>query len=357
MNQDHALSWLSVDALWVYNETFGFDSYHNSLCGGGIVDVFRIPKFNYYFFQSQRDPSLVIPGTSSGPMVFIANFWTSSSPRSVRVYSNCSQVSLYRNGALIATQPPDNAYPNIPHPPFTFTVPTFTATDSLRANGLIGGVVKATHLVKTPGAASCVAMRLDTANMPLVADGADLAIAYASIVDANGTVVPTAVNPVTFAVSGPGRIISGDGNPTAAVAGIATVYVQTQYNTPGAIIVTGSAANLCSGSDTVRSIAVSNNISTAMRFPAAHFAQSLQGAYLVQRGAAILISVSAGATGASIKPRFMLYTMQGRLVRSWVVEPGAKTLLPIKDCARGMYFGRLTAGNKEYGLRIVSTEH
>ena len=340
MNQDHALSWLSVDALWVYNETFGFDSYHNSLCGGGIVDVFRIPKFNYYFFQSQRDQNIIVPGISSGPMVFIANFWTSSSPRSVRVYSNCAQVSLYRNGALVATQPPDNTYPNIPHPPFTFTVPTFTSTDSLRANGLIGGVVKATHLVRTPGTASCIAMRLDTANMPLAADGADLAIAYASIVDANGTVVPAAVNPVTFTVSGPGRIISGDGNPTAAVAGIATV--------------TGSAAGLCSSSDTVRSIAVSNNISTAMRFASAHFARSLQGAYLVQRGAAIFISVSADDAGMSAKPRFMLYNIQGRLVRSWAVEAGAKTLLPVKDLAHGMYFGRLAEGRKEYGLRIVS---
>ncbi len=117
------------------------------------------------------------------------------------------------------------------------------ATDSLRANGLIGGVVKATHLVRTPGAASCVCdaglIRLTCRSRRTAPISA---IAYASIVDANGTVVPTAVNPVTFTVSGPGRIISGDGNPTAAVAGIATVYVQTQYNTPGTIIVTGSAS-------------------------------------------------------------------------------------------------------------------
>ena len=356
MNQDHALSWLSVDALWVYNETFGFDSYHNSLCGGGIVDVFRIPKFNYYFFQSQRDTAaLMIPGAvvNSGPMVYIANFWTSSSPRSVRVYSNCTQVSLYRNGTLVATQSPDNTYANVAHPPFTFAVSAFTATDSLRANGLIGGVVRATHLVRAPGTAKCVSLRLDTATLPLWADGADLAIAYASIVDTNGTVVPTAVNPVTFTVSGPGRIISGDGNPTAAIAGIATVYVQTQYNTPGTIIVTGSAANLCSGSDTMVSVAVSNDISTAMRPPAIVAAQRLRGVRMVRHGALISIWVSADVAGAAAKPRFMLYTMQGRLVRSRAVAAGAKTLVSITDLAPGIYFGKLTAGSKEYRLRVM----
>jgi hypothetical protein len=352
MNLDHALSWLSVDALWVYNETFGFDSYHNSLCGGGIVDVFRIPKFGYYFYQSQRDPSVVVPGIGSGPMVYIANFYTPSSPLTVRVFSNCTQVRLTQNSTVIGTKSPD-VMANIEHPPFTFTLPSF-ANGTLLAEGLISGVVKATHLVKTPGAAACIALRLDTANTPLIADGADLAIAYASIVDANGTVVPAAVNPVTFTVNGPGKIISGDGNPTAAVAGIASVYVQTQYNTPGAIIVTASAAGLCSGSDTIKSVAPSNDISTAMHPTAFAAAQDFRGVRLLQRGALISVFVSADMAGANVKPMFKLYNMQGRLVRAWMVETGSETVLPVDDCASGMYFGRLTAGHKEYGLRVAA---
>jgi beta-galactosidase len=352
MNKDHALSWLSVDALWVYNETFGFDSYHNSLCGGGMVDVFRVPKFNYYFFQSQRDPTLVMPGISSGPMVFIANFYTPASPLTVRVYSNCAQVRLTQNSTVIATKSPD-AMANIAHPPFTFTLPSF-ASGTLLAEGLIGGVVKATHLVKTPGTPSCIALKLDTANMPLVADGADLAIAYASIVDANGTVVPTAVNPVTFTVSGPGKIISGDGNPTAAVAGIATVYVQTQYNMPGTIIVTGSAEGLCLGANTLRSIAPPTDISTAARFPKVFTAQKRHGVTLAQYGNQIVVSVFAEPAGRAGKPRLYLYTMQGRLVHSFAVEPGVKTLVSVSHYAPGIYFGKLSNGEEQYCLRIVS---
>jgi hypothetical protein len=158
---------------------------------------------------------------------------------------------------------------------------------------------------------------------------------------------------VTFMVSGPARIISGDDNPTPAVAGIATVYVQTQYNSPGTIIVTASA-NGCSGSDTVRSVAASNEIYTALHAPAAFSTQRVQDVRLVQRGALISISIPADGAGAAVKPRFSLYNMQGRLVRSRTVEAGARTLLPIDDCGRGMYLGRLTAGTREYVLRVVS---
>jgi beta-galactosidase len=169
---NHALPWLSVDALWLYNETFGFSQYNNSLCGGGIVDVFRIPKFGYYFFQSQRDTArFTIPGAavSSGPMVYIANFWTQTSPLSVTVFSNCSQVSLYYNDVLIATQSPD-VLANVDHPPFTFVVPGFAA-GTLRADGLINGTVVASHSVSTPLAPAKVAVTIDTATLSLAADG------------------------------------------------------------------------------------------------------------------------------------------------------------------------------------------
>ncbi|MBN1129502.1 MAG: hypothetical protein JXA71_10975, partial [Chitinispirillaceae bacterium] len=269
MSQDHALSWLSVDALWVYNETFGFTQYNNSLCGGGIVDVFRIPKFSYYFYQAQRDTAVLrIPGTTlnSGPMVYIANFYTSTSPTTVRVFSNCSQVRLSRNGTVVATQSP-GTLANIDHPPFTFNLGTFQS-GTLLAEGLIGGVVRATHQVRTPGAAARVAITIDTANLSPVADGADLALVYASIVDANGTVIPNATNAVTFSVSGPGAIISGDGNPTTAVAGIAAAYVQTRLSTPGLITVTAAATGLTSGSSTVRSVPMPENPFTAVSRPA-----------------------------------------------------------------------------------------
>ncbi|MBN2189109.1 MAG: DUF4982 domain-containing protein [Chitinispirillaceae bacterium] len=354
MSQDHALSWLSVDAVWVYNETFGFTQYNNSLCGGGIVDVFRIPKFSFYFYQSQRETTtLQIPGAvvNSGPMVFIANFWTSSSPTTVRVYSNCEQVRLSRNGTVIATRTPDS-YANIVHPPFTFSGVTF-ASGTLLAEGLIGGTVRATHTVRTPLTASRVSVTLDTATRPLLADGADLAIAYGSIVDANGTVMPTATSPVTFSVSGPGDIIngdpySGDNATVTAVAGIATVYIQTRYSNPGTIIVTASASGLTPGSDTVRSIPVSNEYTAAFRSAVPRIAQAVP---VFQRGNLLSIVLPAGGPDRAL---FRLYTLQGRQVGSWEVAADGKTIIAVSGFARGIYYGRLTGGNFEHIVKVAA---
>ncbi len=353
MSQDHALSWFSVDAVWVYNETFGFTQYHNSLCGGGIVDNFRIPKFGYYFFQSQRDTAILrIPGTvvNCGPMVYIASFWTASSATSVRVYSNCTQVSLYLNGALVATRSPDT-YANIEHPPFTFTISSF-ASGTLRADGLIGGVVRASHTVRTPLTASRVAVTLDTANTPLLADGADLAIAYGSIVDANGTVMPTATDNVTFTVSGPGRIISGDGNPVSAVAGIADVYIQGRFGNPGLITVTASSGNLTPGSATVQSVPVSNDISGL--YKPGRAVVGPERVRMVQRGSVLYLFVPRDEAGYAGKAQFRLYNIQGRMLRAWTIGAGKNTSVPVSDYARGIYYGSLTVSGRDYGMKVMA---
>ena len=50
----------------------------------------------------------------------------------------------------------------------------------------------------------------------------------------------------------------------------------------------------------------------------------------------------------------MLYNMQGRLIKSRIVDAGAETILPVNDYARGMYLGMLVAGGKEYRLHVIS---
>src|SRR5262249_41787144 len=158
----------------------------------------RLPKFAYYLQQSQRDPSLSQAGVDSGPMVYIANQWTASSPKTVRVYSNCEQVSLYLNGALVSTRAPDTGT-SLLHPPFNFTLPTFTA-GTLRADSLIGGAVKVSASRTTPGAASKVVLRPEATT--LLADASDSRLVFIDVVDANGTVVPSNSSSVSLMVTG-----------------------------------------------------------------------------------------------------------------------------------------------------------
>jgi beta-galactosidase len=241
-NLNLGMSNMCGDALWV---GIDYGPYPQ-----GVLDPFRLPKFSYYFFQSQRDPNIVLAGIDSGPMVHIANYWTASSPTPVKVFSNCDQVKLYINNVLMATQNPDTDVnsTNLPHPPFTFTGLTFTS-GQLRAEGLIGGQVVATHTVTTPGTATALSVAFDVNDVP--ANGSETIAVNASIVDANGTLVPTAsYTSVNFSVTGPATMAS----PTSITseAGIATGYIRVT-NQPGLITVTATASGLTSGSASITS--------------------------------------------------------------------------------------------------------
>ena len=145
---NQALSWFSADGLWSFADYTG---YNSTATLSGTVDMYRLPKFSYYMYQSQRGATAVVTNANvqTGPMVYIANTMQANSPTAIRVFSNCGQVSLYTNGVLFATQSPDT-YAYLPHPPFTFNVPV-NITGTIRADGLTNGVVACSFSRMTPG--------------------------------------------------------------------------------------------------------------------------------------------------------------------------------------------------------------
>ena len=231
---NRGLSNMCGDGVWVGMDYMAYPS--------GVLDKFRLPKFSAYFFQSQRDPNLDLSylGIDSGPMVYIANYWTASSPSDVKVYSNCEEVKLYINDVLQNTRTPDTAYPtaNLLHPPFTFTGLTFTSGE-LKAEGLIDDEVVATHIVRTPGSADSLFVEFDVTDVP--ANSSETIFVYASILDSADTVVPDASNEVTFSVSGEATLVSPA--TVDAEAGIATALIRVS-DLPGLITVTATASGL-----------------------------------------------------------------------------------------------------------------
>ena len=233
-NLNRSLSNMCGDGVWVGMDYMTYPS--------GIMDKFRLPKFSYYFWQSQRDPNIVIPGLNSGSMVFIGNYWTVSSPTTVKVFSNCEQVKLYINDVPVATRNPDNDAnsTNLLHPPFTFSGVTW-ASGELKAEGYIGGQVVATHVVKTPGAAASLDIRFDMSHVPPEANG-DIIFVQVCVLDSNGTIVPDANNTITLAISsGPAYIVGPD--QINAEAGIATFLIRTT-NQSGEINISSTASGL-----------------------------------------------------------------------------------------------------------------
>jgi len=255
--------WAGIDA---------YRGYHHQAFLGAPIDLFRIPKFDMYFFQSQRPPQVHIDGISDGPMVFIANYATFQSPTMVTVFSNCQQVRLSQNGVEVATQKPMPGYA-LPHAPFSFKVGQFsqdqttmfmtgvarpgTRVGELKAEGIIDGKVVATYTIRAPGVPAKLRIEADLCGQNLVADGNDWIRIHAYVCDARGTTHPYANDEITFAVEGEGQIIDDariHANPIRAEAGIATALVRSTEHA-GNVTIRATAFGLTPAEMTIQSAA------------------------------------------------------------------------------------------------------
>jgi len=254
--------WTIGDASWAFFD--GFESYSKTTSNWGSMDIFRLPKFSYYFFRSQLSPYKPIFGAENRPMVYIANWWTKTNkPEKVIVYSNCDEVALYINGRLIKKQHPDagpdteygdydkggNPFDggngnNLPHPPYTFTNINWQPGE-IMAVGYIKGKKVTQQIVNTPTVKTQIKLVEDTEGLPLVADGADAIFVRAQITDNKGTIMclDNETN-VHFKISGNGKIL---GPATVkANGGIASILVRAD-NKAGLINITATADKLKDG--------------------------------------------------------------------------------------------------------------
>lgn len=248
------------DLTWAFFD--GLAGYVQGIEGWGIADLKRIPKFSYYFFQSQRK--------DKNPMCYIADYWMpSDSPRKIIVYSNCDEVALYINNREITRQYADSG-PDSPYgtdwdkggnpydggnvkalssPPFTFKNISFEAGE-IKAVGYINGKQVATYSVHTPGKPYKIILSADTQGVPMKADGADAVFIRAYIVDEHNNPVYTADNEIQFSITGDARII---GSPTInAEAGIGSILIQSNSNKQGMIEIKATGKGLMSSTLTMQ---------------------------------------------------------------------------------------------------------
>jgi beta-galactosidase len=222
-----------ADGIWVmfdYNRGYAPD-----IESSGVMDIFRLPKFAYWFFRSQRDPNEVVAGQPIGPMLFIANYWTAKSPLEVRIFSNCDEVALQLNGKPIERRHPDTSRTSmhLKHAPFTFKLDHFQP-GTLRAVGYISGSEVVRSEVCTPGAPMEMALRFDTGGRPFAANGGDALFCCAELRDNEGTVVPNGEFPVFFGAPEEGRLVGS--NPVLTEAGTATALLQSDKMRPGSAV-------------------------------------------------------------------------------------------------------------------------
>ncbi|GAC1585268.1 MAG: beta-galactosidase GalA [Sphingomicrobium sp.] len=167
----------------------------------GVFDLCGFAKDNAFYYKSQW---------CDEPMVHLLPHWTwpgrEGQPIEVWAYSNCDEVDLILNGRSVGRK----AMP--PHGHLTWNI--LYQPGCIEARGFRGGRRVALDRTMTAGPAASIRLTADRAQ--IAADGRDLSIVRAEIIDDAGHIVPTASNPIEFELAGPARIIGvGNGNPTS----------------------------------------------------------------------------------------------------------------------------------------------
>jgi beta-galactosidase len=248
--------WTGVDYL---GEAFAWPRKGSA---SGVLDTCGFPKDGYYFYQSQWTTS---------PMVHVMPHWNYPGEKGtivpVVVYSNCREVELQLNGksygkkSLVFPRPGALRSWSDRTPAGT-TADLHLAWDvpyepgTLQAIGWRDGQAVAQEEIHTAGASAAVALTCD--KTVLSSRGRGVAQIEVRILDAEGNLVPTADNLVTFHVQGPAKIIGVDNGDTSshdsyqadtrlAFNGMALAIIQAG-RMPGHVVVTAKAAGLKSAS-------------------------------------------------------------------------------------------------------------
>jgi beta-galactosidase len=191
--------WMAGGCIWNQYDFEGetYDSAFPHINAFGTADTWRIPKDVYYFYQSQW---------SAKSMVHIAGHWTwpgeEGKPKDVKVYSNAQQVELFLNGKSLGVKGREN-YPDLTNPPRIWRV--------AYEPGVIKAVARSagkeiTDQRVTAGAPYQILLESDASTLRS-GDPESLAYITATVADKDGNVVPTAHDPVTFTLYGPGELL------------------------------------------------------------------------------------------------------------------------------------------------------
>ncbi|WP_016956132.1 glycoside hydrolase family 2 TIM barrel-domain containing protein [Catenovulum agarivorans] len=220
-----------ADGFWVmfdYNR-----GYADDLESSGVASIYRMPKYSYYFYQSQRSPEVKSDAYESGPMVYIASDWNELSDPNVRVFTNAERVDIHLNGKLVKSQKPkkEALSSNLKHPPMHFNLKKFVAGE-LVAKAYIGNELVAEHKVVTPGKATAIEMSVAELGKPVAAN--DVIFVRAQLVDANGN--PTYDNGVTVNFVVPDGLVVTNPHSILTEKGVATAVVKVGEQFAGKVI-------------------------------------------------------------------------------------------------------------------------
>lgn len=231
----------------------------------GILDIAGFEKARTHWYRAWF-------AQPSPPELFILPHWdwdaATNSTIDVWVYSNADAVELVVNGASQGRQ----VMQRYSHVQWTVAY----APGSVQALAYVNGTAQPVAVAwrnTTGSPAALVASIKDGVGATLYAGCADVALVAVAVVDASGAVVPTAVNNVTFSVSGPATLAgTGNGDPAChtndksamrpAYHGLVLAVI-AGGTTPGSVTVTATSPGLTPSSVVIPVAAPDATVSSA----------------------------------------------------------------------------------------------
>ncbi len=240
-----AIGWCAFD----YNTHKEFGS-GDMICYHGVMDMFRLPKYAAYFYESQISPEI-------RPVLRAATVWSMGDRSTggndpLTVFSNCDEIDVYVGQDHIGHYQPDRAtFSNLAHPPFTIPGLNLWLT--------WGGKLPFLHIVGYYKGEKVAEQKIDCSPLPekllllpddteLNADGADMTRLVFKIVDQFGNRLPFAIKVIDFEIDGPAELI-GD-NPFPLVGGQAAFFVRAK-DEAGTVTIRAKAKGLPDAETTI----------------------------------------------------------------------------------------------------------
>jgi beta-galactosidase len=211
----NARPWVAGGFVWTGFDYRGEPTPYNWPCISshfGIIDMCGFPKDLFYYYQAWW---------SGQPVLHLFPHWNWAGKEGQEVevwcFTNLDRVELLVNGATAGLQEvkkDSHVMWKVPYAPGAIEARGYRGDVRTLVSSARQPVPVLVERRETTGAPAKIVLRPDRATIS--ADGEDLSVVEAQIVDAQGRVVPTAGHEVTFTVAGPGRIIgAGNGDPSS----------------------------------------------------------------------------------------------------------------------------------------------
>jgi len=203
------------DFMWTGIDYLGESFWPGKSSSSGQISTINLPKDGYYFYQSQW---------TTKPLLHLFPHWNWQGREGqivpVVAYTNCDTVELFVNGKSYGMKIQE--FPHQGHSggwnkyakPYVgvTTADLHLSWDVAYQPGTIKAVghkegKQVVEEIQTTGAAAAIRLIADSL---INADGNDVALVHADVVDDKGNVVPDASNQLTFDVKGPGKLIGVD---------------------------------------------------------------------------------------------------------------------------------------------------